>query len=144
MMGAQIDMSRSFYLAGSWHWREQCAGVARGIEQRTEARCTSRWLHSTLCDDDPADRRLGADQCINDIARADCVLVLVGDRPSLGKHVEIGVGLAVGKPVILLVPPWTEDPIERIRERCAFYELCHGPYTANAPLPWLGEALLGE
>ena len=129
---------RHFYLAGSWRWREACRALADSIAARSGAVCTSRWLTSDEDDTDPAARRIGAGQCINDVRRSDCLLVVLGDRDSLGKHVEVGAALALYRPVVMLVAPWATEPVVR-NDKCAFYELCAGPYPANAPLAVLDE-----
>ena len=118
------DEYETFYLAGSWRHKSACAAVAERIEDETDLYCMSRWLHSDEDDDDPDARRAGAVACMEDVENSDVVLVLTQDRASLGKHVELGLALALGKHVILVRAPWA-NPFSK--PRCAFYELCSGP-----------------
>lgn len=123
---------RTFYLAGSWAYRDRCRVVAARIEREMGMRCLSRWLHTELDDNDnPEHRAVGARQDLEDVCRACEVVALVGDRASLGKHVEIGIALGYGVPVTLVLPPWGFSEKSFDPARCTFYSLCSGPYTLD-------------
>ena len=117
-----------FYLAGSWKHQASCRVTAGIIESRLGWKSTAQWLHSAADDNDPKAVKRGADACINDIAKSNVVVAFIGDRASLGKHVEIGAALATDKRVILVWAPWAAL---RDYTKCAFYELCEGPIELN-------------
>ena len=50
----------------------------------------------------PGHRAMGAIEDLADVRASDCLLALVGDSYSCGKHAEIGMALALDKPVVLL------------------------------------------
>ena len=109
-----------FYLAGTWTERLRCREVSNAIQRATGWTPTATWLDSEEDDGAPEARRVGARRCLNDIERSDVLIAMIGDWKSLGKHVEIGVALALGKPVYLLPASWGAD----VETSCAFYELC--------------------
>ena len=125
-----------FYLAGSWAHREQCLEVAGRIAEELGWTCDSSWLTSERDDEDPDERTAGAADCLAEIDRVDAVVVLVGDRPSLGKHVELGAALGLRKTIYLVWAPW--GALANIH-RCAFYGLCEGPWTLDGFLAKMKE-----
>jgi nucleoside 2-deoxyribosyltransferase len=88
------------YLAG----RSEDVDAVRTLRERLGAvgiACTSSWL--TKFDES---ERVGALRCLMDIARADALVLVnlsrVHRSGTGGRHVETGVALTLGKPVVVL------------------------------------------
>ena len=130
---------RSFYLAGSAKRQIDCREVAFEIERRTGVACLSRWLNIEMNGKEVGTPAIGAAarMDITDIRTADCLIALVGDEHSLGKNVEIGIALALYKPVLLVYPPWANTEVTDLT--CVFYSLCDGPVFLAEPIAMLGE-----
>ena len=115
----------SFYLATSFDLPDEPEGglrrgrlIAAALTELLDARCTSRWLHSYVHLLHGFGRTAALTDVV-DVAQAD-VLVAVPQSPtSRGTHVEIGMALALDKPVFLY----------RVRGRdpTAFDHLCLEP-----------------
>jgi hypothetical protein len=90
----------SVYFAGRLEDRRLVAGV-RDRLVRFGIRSTARWLRELIARDDVA-----ALACLADIAGADAFLLvnpeIVHGTGTGGRHVELGVALALGKPIVVL------------------------------------------
>jgi len=98
MTGATITV----YLAG----RTEDLAAVRTLRDRLKelgVRCTSRWLEPGGIVENP---RAGALRCLMDIASADVVVLVnlkrVHRSGTGGRHVETGIALASGKPIVVL------------------------------------------
>lgn len=99
-----------FYMAASFNLPNNPNGgailartVARKIEELSKAHCVSRWFYHLYLENSSFYTAAVAD--IIDISSADFVVVLPLTKTSRGTHVELGIALALAKPVYLYSPP---------------------------------------
>lgn len=92
-------MTIAVYLAG----RSEDLPAIRTLRDRLathDISCTSRWLDGL-----DTSERIGALKCLADIARCDVVVLVnppkVHRSGTGGRHVETGLALAIGRPVIV-------------------------------------------
>lgn len=108
----ESSMERSFYFAGAYGDIERHRKLAGAIEAHSGWPCTSHWLDagSEERNDDPE----VAAEDRSDVERA-AALVVRGPSPRGGTWVEMGMAIALRKPVILLGSPgeanWREPPV---------------------------------
>lgn len=93
-------MNLQVYIAG----RSEDQSAAKTLRDRLAEHgigCTSRWLDGFI-----DNHRTAAVMCIVDIARGDAVVVVnppkVHRTGTGGRHVETGIAIATGKPVVVL------------------------------------------
>lgn len=100
------DVTR-FYLAARWEDQATARDLANALVAAglPHLACTARWLEVTASQN----TGLAAISCLNDVYRGH---VLVQWNPKAvhrsgtgGRHVEVGVALALGRPVIVLGEP---------------------------------------
>jgi len=105
-----IDEQLRVYLAASYVRRAEARKIKEQLERMAEVRIVSDWM---VRDPEPSDQCAPKDyQQLHD--QAQVLVVLTGDTLSKGgRHTELGIALAEGKPVLLLGP----------RERNVFHHL---------------------
>lgn len=91
----------AIYVASACRWRRVAAGIAQVV--REEHTVTSSWLDGPEKSDDELDE--GAklrvlQQCLADVSRSDCLLVLAYLGEPRMTLVEAGFALAMGKPCV--------------------------------------------
>lgn len=91
------------YLAGAWSRREELRGYADDVGLLGLEECVSRWLWVEEQEDQPPEADLDryAEMDIEDVRSCD-LLVLFSGGGRGGRHVETGVALALGKPVLVV------------------------------------------
>ncbi len=100
------------YLASSYSRRAEMAGHA-AVLREAGLEVTSRWVNGSHELDEAAtedDRARLALEDVEDVARADAIFAFTDGPKSAGKgrggrHVELGLALALGKRVLLIGPP---------------------------------------
>jgi nucleoside 2-deoxyribosyltransferase len=93
------------YVAASFPWKRVANGFA-DLLRNTGFGITSSWLDAPEVSDadlDAAGRLRVVQQCLADVARADCLVVLSYLGEPRMTWVELGVALASGKPIVLVV-----------------------------------------
>lgn len=101
------------YLAASYSRRQEMVHHAAAVLREAGLEVTSRWIDGSHELDDSAtveDRARLAMEDLEDVVRADVVLSFTDGPQSAGKgrggrHVELGIALALGKRVLLIGPP---------------------------------------
>lgn len=96
------------------------------LEEATGCQCTSRWVWSEAHEHKDFRLTIAATD-LSDIARADFLIVAPLTGTSRGVHVEIGLGIALDKPVFLYRPkefdgtgfdslclPWRKDWVDAL------------------------------
>ena len=139
----QNDGTREFYIAASMKWKTEAQVVERYLEEANPD-WTSRtgWLQWK---EDPP-KALAAQLDLEDCTHADAVVWLGGYPPSEGKHVEMGMALSAGTPVLPVRGDWRLSPMLRAsqegaehephRERSIFLNLCEPQVTLEALLDY--------
>lgn len=93
-------MKTAVYIAG----RSEDQAAAKTLRERLAQHgiaCTSTWLNGFI-----SDFRKAALICLTDIARADAVVIVNDEKVHRtgtgGRHVETGIAIATGKPVVVI------------------------------------------
>ena len=121
---------KRFYVAASIRRREQAREVRdRLLAANAGWECSAGWLAWTA--QPSTGRAAWLDK--EDVCASDLLVWLGGPPSSEGKHVELGMALASGIPVVAVRSGWwpgadTEEE-GRWSERSIFHELCAGPGT---------------
>ena len=95
----------SVYVAASFPWRKVASGYAE-LLRNTGFGVSSTWLEAAETSDaelDQAGRLRAVQQCLADVGRSDCLVVLSYLGEPRMTWIELGVALASGKPIVLVV-----------------------------------------
>lgn len=97
-------MNRKIYVAAPWAHRPEARDAAAFLVS-TGHEVTSHWLNWPEGDhSSPAEQLHEALTDLNDINRADAVILLNDFPPSTGRAIETGYAIAIHKPVVLVGP----------------------------------------
>lgn len=94
-------MRLKFYLAGSFDRRDELRGYAERLEAHGHE-ITSRWLDPTFTDSRDLEQNAFAD--LHDIEDCHWMLQFTGSGTSGGRHVELGIALALHKQIEIIGP----------------------------------------
>ncbi len=94
------------YLASRFGRRHELQGYAERLREAGFAVITSRWIYDADSPEYETITTQGAALCaqhdVEDVASADAVVVLTGPPSRGGYHVEFGIGLALGKKLVIV------------------------------------------
>jgi hypothetical protein len=93
---------KDVYLAASWNRREEMRMYRRQLE-RYNIRVTSRWLDTDHLDSFDGDKgKVGATVDVQDIMRADTLILFSGNSTTGGLHVELGIAIGLGIATVVI------------------------------------------
>lgn len=95
----------SFYMASRFEDKDEAHLTRDAVAEATGATCTARWIDAEESDNSPEARKRYAEECTEDVLRADAVVLLnpasAHRTGTGGRHVETGIAVATGKPVFV-------------------------------------------